>query len=73
MRSRQLQQGQDANVYNRGGDVVNGVVTEGTASAGAGYADMTKDELAAELESRGLAKSGNKDELVARLEEDDAA
>lgn len=35
------------------------------------YSDMTKDELSAELESRGLPKSGNKDELIARLEESD--
>lgn len=35
------------------------------------YEGMTKDELAAELESRGLPKSGNKDELIARLTEDD--
>lgn len=38
-----------------------------------GYAGMTKAELEDELEARGLAKSGNKDELIARLEEDDAA
>lgn len=33
------------------------------------YAGWTKDELAAELEHRGLPKSGNKDELIARLNE----
>lgn len=33
---------------------------------------MSKDELQAELEERELAKSGNKDDLVARLELDDA-
>lgn len=37
-----------------------------------GYADMTKAELGDELEKRGLAKSGSKDELIERLEEDDA-
>lgn len=37
------------------------------------YADMSKDDLSAELEKRGLAKTGNKDELIARLEESDAA
>jgi hypothetical protein len=37
------------------------------------YEDMTNDDLRAELEKRGLPKSGNKDELVARLEEDDAS
>jgi len=31
------------------------------------------DELKSELEARGLTKSGKKDELIARLEEDDAA
>ena len=36
-----------------------------------GYEDMTKDELSEMLESRGLPKTGNKDELIARLEEDD--
>jgi hypothetical protein len=40
-------------------------------SAPSGYEDWTKDELAAELESRGLAKSGTKAELIARLQEDD--
>ena len=37
------------------------------------YAEHTVDELQQELEKRGLKKSGNKDELIARLEEDDAA
>ena len=36
------------------------------------YSDMTKDDLSAELERRGLPKSGNKDELIARLEESDS-
>ena len=40
-------------------------------SAPSGYDDWTKDELAAELESRGLAKSGTKAELIERLQEDD--
>jgi hypothetical protein len=35
------------------------------------YADQTKDQLSAELERRGLPHSGNKDELIARLEESD--
>ncbi len=38
-----------------------------------GYGSMTKEELADELESRDLPKTGNKDELIARLEEADAA
>jgi hypothetical protein len=36
------------------------------------YAGMTKAELVTELDERGLATSGNKDELVARLRADDA-
>lgn len=35
------------------------------------YYVMTKDELQAELETRGLPKTGNKDELIERLQESD--
>lgn len=42
------------------------------ASTEAGYEEWTKDALQAELEERGLAKTGNKDELIARLLEADA-
>lgn len=49
----------------------------GEASTGAddGYeADgVTKEDLAKMLEDRGLAKTGSKAELIARLREDDAA
>jgi ribosomal protein L22 len=38
-----------------------------------GWESLKVDELKEELEARGLPKSGKKDELVARLEEDDAA
>jgi large subunit ribosomal protein L22 len=38
-----------------------------------GWESLKVDELREELEARGLHKSGKKDELVARLEEDDAA
>lgn len=38
-----------------------------------GYGDWTKAELSAELENRGLPHTGNKDELVAALEESDAS
>lgn len=38
---------------------------------GDGYDDMTNAELQSLLEGRGLTKSGNKDELIARLREDD--
>lgn len=37
------------------------------------YDDMSKAELVELAEVRGLTKSGNKADLIARLEEDDAA
>jgi ribosomal protein L22 len=37
-----------------------------------GWASLKVDELKEQLEARGLAKSGKKDELIARLEEFDA-
>ena len=43
------------------------------AVEGLGYDVWTKDELMAELEERGLPKSGNKPELIERLDQDDAA
>ena len=36
-----------------------------------GWGELTVDELKSELEARGLPKSGKKDELIARLDEDD--
>lgn len=45
----------------------------GVQSDEEGYPSWTNAELSAELEARGLPKSGNKEELIARLEEDDAA
>jgi large subunit ribosomal protein L22 len=39
----------------------------------AGWGSLKADELKEELEARGLPKSGRKDELVARLEDDDAS
>lgn len=36
------------------------------------YEDQTNDQLRTELERRGLSTAGNKDDLVARLEVDDA-
>lgn len=38
-----------------------------------GYAVLTVEQLGTELERRGLPKSGKKNELVTRLEDDDAA
>ena len=39
----------------------------------ASYEKLTKPELQAELEQRGLPKSGNVPDLIERLEADDAA
>jgi ribosomal protein L22 len=39
----------------------------------AGWVELTVDDLKAELEARGLPKHGKKDDLIARLEEDDAS
>jgi hypothetical protein len=36
------------------------------------YGDLTNEELQDELRARGLHVSGNKDELIARLQESDA-
>jgi ribosomal protein L22 len=47
------------------------VSPRGAAPEG-GWESLKVDELKDELEARGLPKSGKKDELVARLEEDDA-
>lgn len=44
---------------------------EATAVVEADYSDWSKAQLAAELEARGLPKSGTKDELIARLVEAD--
>jgi ribosomal protein L22 len=38
-----------------------------------GWQALKADELRGELEARGLSRSGKKDELVARLDEDDAS
>lgn len=46
---------------------------EALASSNGAYDEMTKAELEEELASRDLPKYGNKDELIARLEENDAA
>lgn len=46
---------------------------QAAADAEEGYASMSKKELQEELESRDLPKSGRVDELIARLEEHDAA
>lgn len=42
------------------------------AEAGEDYGSLTVDELREELANRDLSTSGNKPDLVARLEEDDA-
>ena len=66
---------------NSGGDAVyalrgqrpSGTTAVAQVQAEGGYEDMTKDELSDLLESRGLPKTGNKDELISRLEEDDGS
>ena len=55
-----------------------GRVMEGSAGDegvpdGGEYEGMTKAELEDALEARDLPKTGNKDELIARLQEADAA
>lgn len=45
---------------------------EAEADNPSGYEDMTNEELKDELAARGLHVSGNKDELIARLQESDA-
>lgn len=47
--------------------------TESEAPGGDGYDDMNKEELQSVLEDRDLPVSGNKDELIERLREDDAS
>jgi hypothetical protein len=62
---------------NSGGDAVYGlrgahpVGTTAVAEQAVEYEDMTKAELEELLVARDLPKTGNKDELVARLQEDD--
>ncbi len=43
------------------------------SSSGNDYSSYTKEELQTVLENRGLPKTGNKPELIARLEEADSA
>ena len=40
-----------------------------SSAGGTDYESMTKDELQDELSAKGLPTSGNKDELIARLQE----
>ena len=54
---------------NSGGDKI--YERSGVSLAGRDYDALTKDELQELLELRGLPKSGNKEELVARLQESD--
>ena len=49
-----------------------GPSTRMSGQSSGGYESQTKAELESELESRGLPKTGNKDELIARLQEADA-
>lgn len=54
---------------NEGGDPVFSRVYAEEASASSDYSSMTKAELEDALEAKGLPKSGNKDELIARLQD----
>ena len=54
------------------GNVWQQFMTAAEAVGDSDYEGWTKDELSEELEKRGLPKSGNKDELIARLQEDDS-
>lgn len=57
-----------------GGEADSGLPDVPTDEDGAPlYDDMSKKDLQAHLEARGLSQSGNKAELVERLEEDDDA
>lgn len=53
--------------------IVGGSPPPEPSAEGKPYEDWSKAELAEEAENRGLAKSGTKEELVARLQEDDEA
>lgn len=58
------------------GAVADGVVEDASVDLDGdgevtGYEEWTKDDLASELERRGLTKTGNKADLVARLTDDD--
>lgn len=71
----QLQPGSEAlaSLMNRPVDDLGSGAQEAPAPAPEdGYEDLTNEELREELESRGLTKSGNKEELIARLREADA-
>jgi hypothetical protein len=68
--------------WNRQGEIpgedsapaVNPLYPNGQPDAGTAgdYSDMTNDELRDALRDRDLPTSGNKDDLIARLQEDDA-
>lgn len=60
--------------WNRHAEIPGEDVPEGDEDLepeGDGYEDLSNEELKALLKARGLPVSGTKDELVARLEEDD--
>ncbi len=69
--SSRFTQNPDGSYRRSAGNVMEG--SAGDEASAEGYDSQTKAELEAELESRGLPTSGNKAELVARLEEADAA
>lgn len=60
-------------MQNEDGSYVRNISATPVLEGDGGYEDMSKEELQAELEARGLAKTGNKPELIERLEEADAS
>lgn len=66
----QLDSGYETAAEQPAAEVRDLVATEPAADTGL-YDDFSKDDLVAELERRQLPVSGNKDVLIARLEEDD--
>jgi hypothetical protein len=71
--STRFTQNPDGSYRRTAGRVMEGSAGDEPAAGAGAYDEMTKAELEDLLESRGLPKTGNKDELQARLEEDDAA
>lgn len=49
----------------------NTTVSQGDRLSAGQYQDAKKDQLIAELEARGLETGGNRDDLIARLEDSD--
>lgn len=59
--------------YAAGEEKTAGVDADGDGEPDVNYGDWTNEELRTELARRGLPVAGKKEELVARLDEDDEA